>query len=345
VEIRSVIVNVTGGKLGSEQFEATLPLKGTPVGNADVKRVLDQASSHALRSGRAVLHALPTGFALDTQKGVLDPSGMIGNRLGVDLHVVSGDASAARNVMLAVERCHLTVEAVVASPYAAGLATLVDDEAEMGAVVIDMGAGCTSAGVFSQGHLVHVDAFAVGGHHVTMDLARGLSTRLSTAERLKILYGSATASAGDERDLIAIPSVDDDDRDIQNHVPRSHLVRMIRPRIEEILELARDRLSKSGFSAQAGRRVILTGGASQLTGMSDIAKRVLQGQVRIGRPLGVKGLPEAAKGPAFAASIGLLVYPQVAHLEHTEIRATHMQIQAESNNYLSRMGRWLKESF
>ena len=224
--------------------------------------------------------------------------------------------------MLAVERCHLGVEAVIATPYASGLSALVDDEADMGAVVIDMGGGTTSVGVFSGGHLVHVDAIAVGGHHVTMDIARGLTTRVAAAERLKTLYGSAIASSSDDRDMIAVPQVDEDERDVPNHLPKSHLVRIIKPRVEEILELVRDRLRNAGFAAQAGRRVVLTGGAQPALRHRPRRRGAsLQGQVRIGRPLGIKGLPEAAKGPGFAAAVGLLVYPQVAHLEHFEPRS------------------------
>src|SRR3712207_2719445 len=136
--------------------------------------------------------------------------------------------------MLAVERCHLGIEAVIATPYAAGLSALVDDEADMGCAVVDMGGGTTSVGIFSNGHLVHTDAIAVGGHHVTMDIARGLTTRVSAAERLKTFYGSAIASSADDRDMIAVPQVDEDERDVPNHLPKSHLVRIIKPRVEEV---------------------------------------------------------------------------------------------------------------
>jgi cell division protein FtsA len=304
--------------------------------------VLDVAGASSARPGRAVLHALPNGFSLDAQTQIVDPTGMVGDKLGVDLHVVTSEAAVARNLMLAVERCHLGVEAVIASPYAAGLSALVDDEADMGVVVIDMGAGTTSIGVFAGGHLVHVDALAVGGHHVTMDVARGFTTRVAAAERLKTLYGSAVSSSSDDRDMIAVPQVDEDERDIPNHLPKSHLVRIIKPRVEEILELIRDRLKGAGFAAQAGRRVVLTGGASQLVGTVDVARRLLQGQVRIGRPLGIKGLPEAAKGPGFSASVGLLVYPQVAHIEHFEPRSAGF---SAADGYISRVGRWFRESF
>jgi cell division protein FtsA len=247
--------------------------------------------------------------------------------------------------MLAVERCHLGVEAVIATPYAAGLSALVEDEADMGCAVVDLGGGTTSVGIFSAGHLVHVDALAVGGHHVTMDLARGLTTRVATAERLKTLHGACIASSADERDMIAVPQIDEDERDVSNHLPKAHLVRIIRPRVEEILELVRDRLRKAGFAAQAGRRVVLTGGASQLVGLPEAARRILEGQVRVGRPLGIKGLPEAAKGPAFSAAVGLLVYPQVAHAEHFEPRAGGMFKSTGTDGYLSRVGRWFRESF
>jgi cell division protein FtsA len=237
------------------------------------------------------------------------------------------------------------VEAVVAAPYAAGLSVLADDEADMGAIVLDFGGGTTCFSVFEGGHLVHVDGFAVGGHHVTMDVARGLTTRVSAAERLKILHGSAVSSPADERDLFAVPQVDEDERDVANHLPKSHLVRIVKPRIEEILELARDRLAAVGFAPHPGRRLVLTGGASQLSGLPEQAGRILEGQVRIGRPLGIRGLPEAAKGPAFAASVGLLVYPQVAHAEFFDMRSSGFFAGTGTDGYISRVGRWLRDSF
>jgi cell division protein FtsA len=347
VEVKSAIVNLTGGRLSSHHFEAHVPVRAGMVCASDIGRVLEVASGHTLRAGRAVLHALPTGFSIDGQRHIVEPAGMIGQKLGVDLHVVTADAAASRNLMLAVERSHLDIEAVVATPYASGLSSLADDEADMGVVVIDMGGGTTSVGVFSEGHLVHTDAIGVGGHHVTMDVARGLTTTVTAAERLKTLYGTCIASTSDERDMIAVPHIgEDDDRETLNHVPRSQLVRIIKPRVEESLELVRDRLKQAGYAAQAGRRIVLTGGASQLVGVPDLARRILQGQVRIGRPLGVKGLPEAGKGPAFAAAVGMLVYPQVAHIEHFEPKSRgYFAHESGSGGYVGKMARWLRESF
>jgi cell division protein FtsA len=343
VEVDSVITSVSAGRLASELFTATVHVAGPTVANSDIERVLAAGSRHSLRDGRVVLHSLPIGYALDNERGIRDPRGMLGKRLGVDMHVVTADVAALRNLMLAVEHCRLTVQAMVATPYVAGLAVLADDEADLGAAVIDMGAGTTTIAVFGGGHFVHIDAFAVGGHHVTMDLARGLNANIADVERLKTLHGSVLAGVSDDRDVIAVPGVGDE-CEPPYLVSRGSLIGIIKPRLEEILEMARDRLNASPFTADPHGRVILTGGASQLTGVAELATRILGRQVRVGRPLGIAGLPEAAKGAAFAACSGLLVYPQAAHLEHFEPRRTR-QLMTGTDGYFARVGRWLKESF
>ena len=343
VEVESVIINATGGRIGSQLFDAKIALGGRAVGQPDVHRVLEACTARGGRDGRTVLHSLPIGFSIGEIRRIEDPRGMIGDDLGAEMHVLSCDASAARNLMLAVERCHLRVDAMVATPYAAGLSTLADDEAELGAALIDMGAGTTSVSVFSGGNLAYVDGFAIGGNHVTTDVARGLSIRLADAERLKTLYGACLPSASDERETIAVVQVGEDGEH-PAHLPKANLISIIRPRAEEILELVRDRLKAAGFPAHAGRRLVLTGGASQLTGMAEAAKRIVSGQVRMGRPLGVQGLPESAKSPAFSAAVGLLVYPQVSGNEH--FRPSRVSAPGpRSEGYIGRVGRWLKGSF
>ena len=204
VEIQSVIVNLTGGRIGSQRLSSSITARGA-VGEAEIQRALRVANAGGVGQGRVQLHSIPLSYTLDAQGGIADPTGMLGEKLSIDLHVVGAQAAAARNLTVAIERCHLTVEAVVATPYAAGLSALSDDESEMGVVVIDCGGGTTSLGVFEAGHLVHADAIAVGGHHVTMDVARGFATRLAAAERLKTLHGACIAQATDERDLISVP--------------------------------------------------------------------------------------------------------------------------------------------
>jgi len=211
-------------------------------------------------------------------------------------------------------------------------------------IVVDLGAGTTTMAAFLSGRLVYVDGFALGGHHVTMDIARGLNARVSDAERIKTLYGSVISGGSDERDMITVPPLSDDEREQAQLISRATLVSIIKPRVEEILEMVRDRLANSPLSADRRGHVILTGGASQLTGLPDLAARILGRQVRVARPLGIAGAPDAAKGAAFAVAAGLLVYPQAAHLEHFESRRKR-QLMTGTGGYFSRVGLWLRESF
>jgi cell division protein FtsA len=344
LQLESVVVSLSGGRLGSERFIADISLSGGAVTDADMARVLAAANRHSVRDGRAVLHSMPISYALDDATGIREPRGMLGSRFGVDMHMVTADVATVRNLMLTVERSHLDVEAMVSSPYAAGIAVLADDEADLGAAVVDFGAGTTTFAVFTGGRFVHADGFALGARHVTMDLARGLNTRIADAERIKAIYGSVLSGGSDERDMITVPPVGDDEREPPQFVSRATLTRIIKPRVEEILEMVRDRLAASPFAAEPRGRVILTGGGSQLAGIADLAARILRRPVRIGRPLGLAGLPDAAKGPAFAVAAGLLVYPQAAHLEHFEPRKTR-HLMTGTGGYMTRVGRWLRESF
>lgn len=344
VHVESTIVNMTGGRLASKQFTGSVHLNRRTIAESEVNRVMDAAISQSMTPGRIVLHSLPVGYCLDESRHIRDPRGMIGDHLHVDMHVATCDLLAQRNLMLAIERGHLKVEAMVGTPYASALSTLVDDEAEMGVACIDFGGGTTSVGVFQRGRLVHCDAVAVGGNHITMDLARGLSLRLEDAERIKNLNCACIESVSDDREQLRVHQVGEDSRDYPTQIPRSYATRIIKPRVEEILELVRDRLQKAGFALNAGQRVVLTGGGAQLSGLTELSKTILTKHVRIGRPVGIQGLPEAAKSPAFATAVGLLVYPQVAALEHFE-PSRGRGLATGTDGYLSRVGRWLRESF
>lgn len=344
VTVGSLIVNMSCGRLKSETFSATVDVEGT-VSEMDIQRVLGAGAQNSASSGRVVMHSLPIGYSLDASRGIADPVGMLGGTLGVDMHLVTADEAPLGNLELAVNRCHLDIETVVATPYASGLAALVEDEAELGVAVADIGGGTTTLAIFHGGEFVHADAIAIGGQHVTLDIARGLSTNLIDAERIKVRHGSALPSNSDEHDILTIPPVGEDERDHPNTVPRGALTRIIRPRVEETLEMTRDMLRNSGFAGEVGKRFVLTGGASQLTGLTEAAARILGAGVRIGRPLGVTGLPEVAKSPAFAAAAGLMIYPQVAQIEQFRARGSGRAAMTGTDGYFARVGRWIKESF
>lgn len=343
VTVDSLIVNFSAGRLASETYSANVTIAGKSVEETDIGRVLAAGQRHSVSEGRSVIHALPIGYSLDADSGIADPLGMVGHRLGVDMHMVSVDSQPAGNLELAINRCHLSLERLVASPYASGLSALVDDESELGCACVDFGGGTTTMAVFMKGEFVHADAIAIGGQHVTNDIARGLSTGIEDAERLKTMHGSVLPHPADEREILSVRPIGDEDEPA-NQIARSALNRIIRPRVEEILELVRDRLNASGFAPLVGRRMVLTGGGSQLTGLIEAARRVLARNVRIGRPLGIAGMPEVAKGPAFATAVGLLIYPQVARMDQIEAGGAHYAMTG-TGGYLGRVGRWIRESF
>jgi cell division protein FtsA len=344
VRVESVLLPVSGGRLQGQLIEAAADLRGGAVTAADISRVTSTGMRHATGEGRSVLHTLPVDYRIDGVKGIRDPRGMVAREFGVDLNIVTVDATVARNLMLVVERCHLNVEALAASPYAAGLAVLTDDEADLGAAVVEMGAGSTTIATYSGGRFVHASGFAVGGHHITMDLARGLSACIADAERIKTLYGTVLTGGSDARELMSVPTAGDNDQDVPQIVSRATIANIVRQRAEEIFEMVRDRLKDSPFAAEPKGRVVLSGGASQLTGMVELATQILGRPVRIGRPLGFGRLPAEAKTASFAVPAGLLVYPQYAHHEHVEPRHTR-HVRTGTDGYFGKVGRWLREGF
>ena len=341
--LESVIVNVTAGRLGSETFSASVSLGGQEVERADLSRVLRAVNERSIRSERSIIHALPIGYSLDGQKGVRDPLGMVGEKLGIDVAVVSAETLAMRNIELVLHRCHLQIEALVATPYASGLATLVDDEAQLGVACIDFGGATTTVSVFADGALVYADAIAIGGHHLTLDLARQLSVGVADAERMKTVYGSVLPGQSDEREMIPIVPVGAAADEAPGQIPRSAITRVLRPRIEEILTAVRDRMQATGMMDVCGRRFVLTGGASELTGLPEVARRLLARNVRNGRPMGITGLPEMAKGAAFATVAGMMIYPQICAQEYAEPRSSRKL--TGTDGYFARMGSWLRSGF
>jgi len=341
--IRQVVINVSAGTPQSRLIAYEISVAGHEIGDNDVRRILDPSGyAHTLPGDHEIIHTIPVGYSIDGCRGVRDPRGMYGQRLGVNLHVITAPAGALRNLATCVGRCHLEVAAKAVSPYAAALGCLVDDETALGVTLIDMGGGTTSVSVFFDSELVHTDSIAVGGIHVTRDIARGLSTPMHQAERIKTLFGSCLPSPSDDRQMVEVPPMADDNGGDFGHVPRALLVNIIRPRMEEIFEIIRARLEDAGFDRVAGRRLVLTGGGCQLPGAPELAGMILDKQVRIGKPKRFEGLPEAASGPAFATSIGLLRY--AASHARESLQGNYRPDELPAGRW-GKIGQWLRENF
>jgi cell division protein FtsA len=337
--IEEAVVSLSTGFGASRMVKAEIGIGGREISDSDMRHVLERGYAMRDSGDRQVIHSFPVGFSIDDSRGIRDPRGMIGTRLGVNMHIVTAASAAVRNHSAAVGRALLEVDTFVVSPYAAGLSCLVEDEMNLGVTVIDMGGGTTTIGVFVGGNLVFADSVPVGGSHVTNDIARGLSTPLAHAERTKALFGSAIASTLDEREMIAVPQIGEEEYGHVNHVPKSLLVNIIAPRIEETFEMVRNRLEAGGSDKIAGRRVVLTGGACQLHGVRELAGLILDKQVRIGRPLRVKGLAESTHGPAFSTAAGLL------HFAMSERAENSRPARRAGHGIFGRAAQWIRENF
>ncbi|MBV8939946.1 MAG: cell division protein FtsA, partial [Alphaproteobacteria bacterium] len=307
--VDGALLSLSGGGLSSRNVTIDMALMGEEVSERDILDIVEQGRNSVETDDCEVIHCLPVNYTLDGARGIADPRRMRGERLSAELHLVTAYGSVTRNLAHCLARCHLNVEEFVAAPYAAALACVEDDELELGVTVVDMGGGVTGIAAFAGGRNVFCDVVPVGGMHVTSDIAKGLSTTISHAERLKTLHGSCLNTANDSQVMIGVHLLGEDAEGEEGNVlPRATLVSIIRPRCEEIFELVRGRLEASGVDATAGRRIVLIGGASQLLGIRDLAARVLNRQVRLGRPKPLMGLADAVSGPAFSASLGMLHY-------------------------------------
>ncbi len=338
--LRSVVVNLACGQPESRLLAVHCPVGGRPVTETDMRRaVAEGRAAGPPAEGRELVHALPVSFSVDDVGAVADPRGHHCDVLGARVHLVDAARAALRNLGGAVAACDLEIAELVSAPMAAGLSCLVEDERELGCTVVDMGGGVTAVGVFGEGGLLHTAQVPVGGLHVSRDIADLLSTPLASAERLKTMYGTAEPSPDDEREMLTVQQIGEEDHAFAR-IPRSALVEVIRPRLEETFELVRDRLDAAGLGRSAGSRVVLTGGASQLVGVREMAHRVLERQVRLGRPGGVRGLVKPLDGPDFACATGLLAWAAGRHRPLPEL---DLAAEAQPPGLLRRLAAFLRE--
>jgi cell division protein FtsA len=302
------ILAFSGGGARSYGLDGQVEVERHEVTEADIARCLSACDVPDLGARREVLHAQPVNFILDHRTGLSDPRGQAGRKLGCDLHMLSVDATVVQNLVQCLKRCDVEVAGLAASAYVSGRAALVEDEQELGAAAVDMGGGVTGLSIFIKKHMIFADTVRLGGDHITSDIAKGLQIPWSAAERIKTRYGGVQATGRDDREVIEIGGDSGDwDKD-RRTVTRSELIGIIRPRVEEMLEEVRARLDAAGFDHLPSQQIVLTGGSSQIPGLDGLAARILGSQVRLGRPIRVPGLPQAATGPAFAGIVGLCQY-------------------------------------
>jgi cell division protein FtsA len=309
LNIEDVWVGFSAGGLVSDVAEVEFELGGHRVEQGDIDALLTAGRQSIDPQGRMVLHAQPALYTLDGLTGVKKPLGLHADRLGVHIHVVAADGSPVRNLDLCVRSAHLEVKSIIAAPVATGLACLSEEERELGVALVEMGAGITNVSLFAGGMLVGLHSLPMGANDITDDIASAFGTRRQQAERMKCFHGSANASPRDNHDMIPVmPIAAEDDEHAGMQITKAQLIGVIRQRLDYQMGEVRKALAQLKFEGPVGRQVVLTGGGAELKGVADYAQQALGRSVRLGRPRGLTGLPEAHGGPAFATLAGLAFY-------------------------------------
>ncbi|WP_054005088.1 cell division protein FtsA [Cypionkella psychrotolerans] len=342
VRVDHVIACFSGAEPRSYGLAGEWELQDSVVTEQDVARVLAACDVPDFGDGREILHAQPVNFALDHRSGLGDPRGQIGNRLACDLHMLSVDASVVQNLLYCIKRCDLELAGIASSAYVSGISSLVEDEQELGAACIDMGGGATGISIFMKKHMIYADSVRMGGDHVSSDISKGLQVPLVVAERIKTKHGGVHATGMDDREMIEMGGDSGDWEKDRRQISRTELIGIMRPRVEEILEEVRARLDAAGFDSLPSQQIVLTGGASQIPGLDGLASRILGQRVRMGRPLRVQGLPQAATGPAFSSAVGLCLFAAHPQDEWWDFDIPAERYPARS---LKRAFRWFKDNW
>lgn len=334
VDIKKVYVGIAGSHIRGYNSHGVVATKNGEVTEEDVTRVVEAAKAMNIPADQQILHVLPQEYIIDRQDGIREPVGMSGVRLETRVHVITGAVSSAQNIIKCCNRCDLDVSDMVLEQIASSEAVLSQDEKDIGVLLVDIGGGTTDLAVFIDGAIRHTAVIPVGGDHLTNDLVAGLRTSAREADTLKKKYGSCMSSMILAEETVEVPRVGG--RPPQS-MPRQVMAQLLEPRMQELFELVREELDRSGYRELVAAGVVLTGGSSLLEGTQELADEIFELPVRIGRPQGVGGLVDVVNSPIFSTGVGLILYGQRYRTE-----AQHFQDEQrrKSGNIFGSLRRW-----
>jgi cell division protein FtsA len=335
-EISSVFAGIAGGHIRSFNSHGIVAVKDGEVRSSDMQRVIEAAKAVAIPMDREIIHVLPQDFVVDGQDGIKEPLGMSGVRLETKVHIVTAAVTSAQNIIKCCHRCGLQVADLVLQPLASGEAVLHEDEKELGVALIDIGGGTTDITIFSEGSIVHTSVVPLGGNHLTNDIAVGLRTPFTEAEKIKQLWGGAMTSLVEPDEAIEVPSVGGR---LPRRLSRKILCEIIEPRVEEMLQHVKREIINTGYQDLLASGAVITGGTTILDGMLEMTEKVLELPVRRGLPMGIGGLVDVVRSPKFSTSVGL-VLRGAKQMEDQQVRS-----RSERLSFKGRVKEWFARVF
>jgi cell division protein FtsA len=337
-EINAVYAGIAGSHVRSLNSHGVVAIRDREATHGDVEHVIDAAKAVAIPADQRILHVLPQEFIIDGQEGIRDPIGMSGVRLEAKVHIVTGADSAAQNIIKCVQRCGLVVEDVVLEQLASSFAVLTDDEKELGVCLVDVGGGTTDIAVFGNGAIRHTAVIPIAGDQVTNDIAVSMRTPTQYAEDIKIRYACALSQLANPDESIEVPSVGDRPA---RRLARQTLAEIVEPRYEELFNLIREELRRSGFEEMIAAGIVLTGGSARMEGAIELAEEIFHVPVRLGLPGHVKGLSDVVRNPIYSTGVGLLLYAR----ENSAASSGAAALGGNVAGVFGRMKSWFKGNF
>jgi cell division protein FtsA len=341
MEVRSVLAGIAGDHIRSINSRGVIAVSGAnrEIGKNDISRVVDAAKAVAIPMDREIIHVLPQEYIVDDQSGIKDPVGMAGVRLEAEVHIVTGAVTSAQNLYKSIQKSGLNIQDLVLEPLASSYAVLSPEEKELGVALLDIGGGTTDIAVFYEGSIRQTAVIGLGGNNVTSDIAIGLRTSLTQAEKIKLEQGSALVSLTGDDEFIAVPGIGGRP---ERQVPRSLMASIIQPRMEELFGLAHREIRRTDYADLLAAGVVLTGGASMLPGAAELAEQIFDMPVKLGVPAGFGGLVDLAQSPKHSTGIGLILYALQNSGENGLGRLTEANM---FERIFDRMKQWFSEFF
>ena len=343
VRIKNIIVGFSSDNINIENLNIEIDLKGAVIGQRDLNRAYNFLSEKHDMGNRSILHVIPFQYSIDGNKGVKNPIGMIGDKLGVEISIISSDSNTLKNLENVVKHCDLEIDEIVYTPYASGISLLSEEEKELGVALIDMGSTLTTVSIFYNGSILYTKSIPLGGNMVTNDVSRIFSLSFANAERIKIINGQLIEELENSLSTIEVDTLGEDNESIE--ITRKDLISVIKPRIFEIVNTINDIIIDSKYNNIIANRFVITGGASQMEGLLDFTSKVFGKKARLAKSIQINALPENMKSPSFSAISSMVKY------SITKNNDINMKLTKKNNNsdsiyaYVQKFKNWFIENF
>ena len=343
VRIKKINIGFSSINIDIENLNIEIDLKGSIVSQGDLDRAYNFLTEKHITGSRAILHIIPVQYSIDGNKGVKSPLGMFGDKLGVEISIISTDQNILKNFKNVVKQCDLEIDNIVYTPYAIGLSLLSDEEKELGVALLDIGSTLTSLSIFYNGAILHTKIIPLGGNMITNDISRIFSLSISDSERIKIINGQLIEELENSLSVIEVDSLGGEYDSIE--ITRKDLIAVIKPRVNEIINSIKDQIIKSGYNHLIANRVVITGGAAQMEGLIDITSKTLEKKARLGKANIIKGVPDNMRSSSFTAINSLLTYSMIANNDINPKSITKKNKPEGFHAYILKFKNWIMENF